>query len=289
MQAEVVPTQVTETNRVTPESIHQNFANRIESNFLLGDSNKIIGNLSNQELADLAALYSKANRDDSSPLLRIVAMKADAAALRKISGTFGEYKTALAVNSYAPDFVKQQYAQMETPQFTNVSQSAYIAMHNGFARGGASAGFSVATGGPAPTIDNTLYEIYLDYRTAPIGSLSVRSALVETSIFAGKRLAPAFTTGYAIGTGLNILINTYEPSLGDTIGGTLNGMVIALASAVDLMVQGKIMDSINTLFGAPVPLTSNGDNNIYAPMVLYINDGGRTWCGQSRCPPIVSH
>lgn len=74
-------------------------------------------------------------------------------------------------------------------------------------------------------IHYTLYEIYLSYRTAPVGALGVNAALFETALFASARLVPAFYTGYHIGTGLSMLIQTYAPALHDRIGATIYNVV----------------------------------------------------------------
>ena len=85
--------------------------------------------------------------------------------------------------------------------------------------------------GPAPTLDMTLYEIYLEFRTAAIGSLSVEAALYETAAFAGANLGTAFGVGLTIGTGIDWLIQTLDPPLWNMIGdteGTIVGDCVSL-------------------------------------------------------------
>lgn len=62
-------------------------------------------------------------------------------------------------------------------------------------------------------LDYTPQEIYLDLRTAPIGSLSVRAALLETGMFLGRKVIMAFYAGYLVGELLAPLIYEYDPSL----------------------------------------------------------------------------
>jgi hypothetical protein len=80
-------------------------------------------------------------------------------------------------------------------------------------------------------LEYTIYEIYLSFRTAPVGSLSVRAALYETAVFAGSRLATAFSAGYAVGTALSQLIQIYAPDLHDSIGHGIYNVVDWLGSA----------------------------------------------------------
>ena len=84
----------------------------------------------------------------------------------------------------------------------------------------------------APNIGQTISDIYLEFRTAPIGSLEPAAALAETAMYSAKYIGIAWWTGDQIGTQINNAINTYDPSLGDAIGGTVAGMVGAVQGAV---------------------------------------------------------
>jgi hypothetical protein len=103
--------------------------------------------------------------------------------------------------------------------------------------------------GPSVNIDMTLEEIYLEYRTAPFGSLSPAAALWETTAFAGKNVTIAAGAGYAIGTEIHNLIETYDPSLNDAIGGTLDIMLEHLMEAKTAAEQQQWIDAIKALFG----------------------------------------
>jgi hypothetical protein len=117
----------------------------------------------------------------------------------------------------------------------------------------------------------TLEEIYLEYRTAPIGSLSRAGALAETAQFAGVHLAGAAWAGQLIGTGISWLIQTYAPSLDDAIGGTIGGMIDNFWSASNEMQEGHFEAAFDSLFGFPVTYGSDpyGDWDISAPMMFY--------------------
>lgn len=97
-----------------------------------------------------------------------------------------------------------------------------------------------------------------DFRTAPVGNLSVPGALSETLSFAGGRLIAAWGVGYAVGTGISQLIQTYDPSLDDAIGGTVDeGKIIqndaeAINSALTSDARATAEDTADGAFGNPV-------------------------------------
>ncbi|WP_147293168.1 hypothetical protein [Dyella monticola] len=130
--------------------------------------------------------------------------------------------------------------------------------------------------GPAPNIDMTLYDIYLEFRTAPIGNLSVKSAIAETGLFSASRLLPAYGTGALIGAGINSLIDTYDPALGDAIGGTIAGMVDATNQSWSEIKQGQYQASFDALFGYPISGSGNpsGDFGEFEPMEVYWGSQG---------------
>jgi hypothetical protein len=84
---------------------------------------------------------------------------------------------------------------------------------------------------PYPTLDMTLEEIYLEFRTAGEG-LSVLASLWETATFAGTNLFGAFTAGYTVGLGIDWLVQTYDPLLWDDIGNLEGSLVNALGSPI---------------------------------------------------------
>jgi hypothetical protein len=101
-----------------------------------------------------------------------------------------------------------------------------------------------------PTVDMTLHEIYLEFRTAPVGSLSVGGSLYETAAFAATRMSVAFTTGYAIGTGMAWIIETYSPGTWDTIGGTVYTATQNVMDAGDYMQRGEYLSALDAVFGS---------------------------------------
>ncbi|QPF74032.1 hypothetical protein G8A07_14650 [Roseateles sp. DAIF2] len=98
-------------------------------------------------------------------------------------------------------------------------------------------------------LNYTPTEIYLSFRTAPIGSLGVTGALYETSMLLGKQVALSYAAGYAVGTVIADLMRTYSPNLYETMGGTIAGMVDAFSTATSLAAQGQLQQSAAALFG----------------------------------------
>ena len=117
----------------------------------------------------------------------------------------------------------------------------------------------------------TLEEIYLEYRTAPVGSLSPAGALSETAQFAGVRLSGAFGTGYTIGSGISWLIEHFAPNLNDAIGDTIASMIENFWDASGEVEEGHYEAAFDDLFGFPVTSSSDpwGDWDISDPMMYY--------------------
>ena len=206
----------------TPKQIQQQFTHVIETNISNGSTEHIIRSLTDRELASLAADYQRASGGVNTPLLKTLATRLSDKSLLRVASAFDKRAAASAVAVYASPAVRQSFA----------SQLAYVRpmmLPPGGGGGGAA---------PAPTTDMTLEDIYLEFRTAPVGSLSPASALSETLQFAGTRLSLAAATGWEIGTGINYLIETYDPALGDAIGGTEAGMIDAARQSINEVQTG---------------------------------------------------
>ena len=62
-----------------------------------------------------------------------------------------------------------------------------------------------------PTTDMTPTQIYQGFRNAPVGGLSVPSALHAAGTYIGKNVIPYLGYGYLIGTGITYLLQTFAP------------------------------------------------------------------------------
>jgi hypothetical protein len=241
----------------TSAEIHARFAGVIEQNFRTGNPNKLVHALTSHELADLANFYKRAG--GTTTLLELMAKHVDADGLTLIASAFGQTETAAAAASYAPRAV---YMDFKSLPVKAVAESSLNIARTPTAGGGITADAA----GPAPTVDMTPYEIYLDYRTAPVGSLSVEGALYEAGVFIGTRVATSGLIGYQAGTVVNTLIETYDPDLEDAIGGTVAGMLQQLQDAVNAALQGELEKSFDNLFGVPLSYNSAGDYDVAIAM-----------------------
>ena len=256
----------------SPAEIHARFSSVIENNFQTGNANQVIHNLSSLELADLAYVYGHANSGSTEPLLRILAKTVDADGLVKVASAFGQSATEMVVRTSAPAVIASQFlahvpAEPVSSSFATRSSKAAV----------------ILAAGAAPTVDMTPTEIYLDYRTAPVGSLSITGALFETATFIATRVSQAFGAGYALGTVVNDVITTYDPDLEDAIGGTVAGSLEDISNAASEFSQGQYEEGLDSLFGAPIAYSSSGDYGVSASMAFYDAGSGGNRCPQESC------
>jgi hypothetical protein len=266
---------------LTPAQVHARFAGIIEQNFRTGDANAIVHSISERELADLAAVYKNATSTPST-LLDILATRVDADGLAAVASAFGQEDTAAAVAQHAPAAIAREFRQipvkLAAQGSTQVSHA--LTMSSNTASGLIS---DAAAGGP--NVGMTPYEIYLEFRTAPFGSGSVLVALYEAAMFMGssKTLAGAAATGAAIGTAVSYLIQTYDPTLDDAIGGTVSNMIDQMANATTELAAGQIQSAWDSLFSIPkvatpttVPVApfSSGDFGVATPLLDFTDLGG---------------
>jgi hypothetical protein len=155
--------------------------------------------LSSHELNSLASAMQRAYMDTGRKALALdmMASALDAKRLIRVAQAFGFAPTFEAIVRSAPEktsaFLAQSNPNWGLPPVREASPSSVF-------------------------LDYTIEEIYLTFRTAPVGSLSVSASVYMTATVAGAYLITAWTTGHYIGSGINSLINTYAPDLGNAIG-----------------------------------------------------------------------
>jgi len=253
------------------------FGDVIEANFAAASTEQLISRLSDKELAAIAKHYQRTRGTQDTPLLAIFAKRLSDKALLRVADAFDKTAVSAAVTKYSGSEVRASFAAQ-----VSTVRPALLPGGPGEGGGGGSGGGGSAGGGAAaaPTTDMTLEEIYLDFRTAPVGSLSPASALSETTLFASQRVLPAAAAGTAIGTGINYLIENYDPSLGDAIGGTIAGSIGAAQAAITEVERGHYQSAYDALFGYPVTNTGgatvqfDADWNVAEPMQDYYDAGG---------------
>lgn len=262
------------------KSVDNNFGDVIEANFAAASTEQLISRLSDKELAAIAKHYQRTRGTRDTPLLSIFAKRLSDKALLRVAGAFDKTAVSAAVTRYSGSAVRASFAaQVSTVRPALLPGPG----EGGGGSGGSGGGGSTGGGGAvaaAPTTDMTLEEIYLDFRTAPVGSLSPASALSETTLFASQRVLPAAAAGTAIGTGINYLIENYDPSLSDAIGGTIAGSIEAAQAAITEVERGHYQSAYDALFGYPVTNTGgatvqfDADWNVAEPMQEYYDAGG---------------
>ncbi|WP_147292993.1 hypothetical protein [Dyella psychrodurans] len=239
----------------TPDEVQANFADIIEANFQYGSTEHLLNGLSERELNDLADLYAIRTQGNTQPLLKIFAKRLSDQSLIRVAKVFGTKQVSAAVNEYASPDIQSSFN-------TKVAAIDPVQPLSG-----------LATPMAAPTLDMTLQEIYLEFRTAPVGSVGPTAAIAETTMYSAIWLTAAWKTGTAIGNQLHDLIVTYDPSLDDAIGGTVAGMVDQANQSWDQFTQGEYQNSFDALFGYPVTNSENpaGDFGEFSDMDFYLN------------------
>jgi hypothetical protein len=205
-------------------TIHQNFPQLVEQNFAALDPQSVttlFDHLSEKELADLAQLYTTAISDAGRPsrLLAVLAIRMDGVRLGRASKHFGFGPVYEAVNANAPS-KSQEFLQASSVSYAAPLPGASLVPSKSMSAHAPQENASVGE-----FLNYTPYEIYLSFRTAPIGALGPVGALYESAALMSGALVGSFTTGWAIGTALDPLIQEYAPSTWDAIGGTINQII----------------------------------------------------------------
>lgn len=216
------------------------FQENIESNIRhLPDDElrRLLSTMSNAELNDLSYFYRLAtlNSPKAPLLLEEIAARADLQNLARVGLFFGFADTYAATLKVAP-LKASEFSLALSPNAMSVASPAFVRHAK------SSVGIYAK---PAPTVDMTLRQIYLDFRTAPVGSLSAKAALYETASFAGTRLLGAFSAGYTVGTGINYLWATYAPDSYAASSDLLGRSVDAFASRVSSLFNGFSLDNVS--------------------------------------------
>jgi hypothetical protein len=274
-------------------TIHRNMPQIIEQNLARMDPprmTRLLKNMSPAEWSDLAQLYTTAVADTGHAprLLDVMATRLNGSQLAAVSQHFGFASTYEAVLRAAP---------AKALEFQQYSSTAFLSPAPGLLQFGPQGRFASTSKlekpGPAHTpngigqfLNYTPYEIYLSFRTAPIGALGVAGALYESAVVMSSALGGAYTTGYAIGTAISPLIQTYAPSLWDAIGGTIYEMIESIFSAPTPEARGEAEYNGAGLFdlgttGDAIGATG-GDYQVCVDWYDWAYGDGGGGCGRDR-------
>jgi hypothetical protein len=312
------PLQATDANR----QIHRNFTPLIEQNFAQRDARAmttLVDTLSDAELSDLAQLYVNAATDFGLPqkLPYVMASRLSARRLSRLARHFGFSQVYEAVVFAAPSKA-QEYLSLTSTEFNGpqpgemrfgsdgryfppLARPALYRSSDSVHRWDSASGMPVGRAAIRRTgfgqfLHYTPYEVYLSFRTAPVGALGVSGALWETAGVLSGTLLKSFGTGYAIGTTVvKPLVETYAPSLYIAIGDSIGSLVDSMSNAWSGTTQ-KIADtqrSTAPVFQSTAPQLSSfvdfgGDFGASAEWCTVYNPsfgGGSCW----TCPDYNPH
>ncbi|RQP26257.1 hypothetical protein DZC73_04280 [Albitalea terrae] len=215
-------------------TIHKNFPQIIEQNFARLNSTTsvtLVNNLTDKELASLARNYDNAVNDlGRAPRLHaVLAYRLDAPHLARLANYFGYAPIYAAIVTVAPE---------KAVQFDSLANRSAQAL-----------GGTRTAQGLGQYLFFTPEEIYLDFRTMPVGSLGATGAAFETGVTLSNGVGAAFFVGWTGGSALGWVLQEYCPDTYDAIGGTVSNMLDRLKDANDDLKKGQIEKSVGDLFG----------------------------------------
>jgi hypothetical protein len=184
------------------QAIHRNFGSVIEQNLAQMPAKSMaawLDGMEDAELRDLAQLYVDANADArrKGSALHVFATRLDGKRLARLGRFFGYHEMNAAVLEVAPLKAHPLAAATTIAQAAPVPHAALAGRPTpGSLQPLAGGAMPLGGARPAPNVEMSIYEIYMDFRTAPVGSLSARAAIYETAMFAGSRLISAGYAGY---------------------------------------------------------------------------------------------
>ena len=272
--------------------VRSSFPQIIEQNFALRGPRataELLDGMTEQELSDLANLYTNASASNggNGQLLPMLARRLNDDRLVRVCDHFGFGPTYAALNAVAPQrtsrFAMRADRNSIEPRIERFRPKVSISQlpEGTQPRPGIQRVGYVRTQGSSKYLHYTPYEIYLDFRTAPVGSLSVTGALWEASTVMSQRLIPAYLTGYAIGTTVvEPLIRNYAPALYDKIGATVAASVdwLSRSWSGSIVDQGQAQRQTATLFGSsPLQIqyfSMGGDFGVSASWSTAFSSGG---------------
>lgn len=175
-----------------------------------------VGQISQIEWARMSMLYV-IEGGDLQTLSDLIAQTQSVPQMYLLSGIFGKAIVASSMARVASPANAQWYASLAqygalpaAPRSVAMYQSMGLDPKQGIKSAAAAAG----------ALDFTLYELYLDFRTAA-GGMSVASALWSTGQVASLQLGKAFALGYAVGQGALWIGDQLSPGFSEWLASEL--------------------------------------------------------------------
>ena len=195
--------------------VHAQFPKVVLWNFqTVTNPNAVAMRLTTVEAARLSKLYYEEGGDVPA-LMTVFAKRLNATSLFRMKMAFDPDLLDKAVATYAPAATQSAYFAngAAIPLYMSASRVKSMGLNPKSKLG--------------PSLDYSLYEIYLDYRTGEM-ALSARAALAASGMYAGAMLYTAWQVGYATGHGIYYVTDQLAPSatewLGDEIGGAVDSV-----------------------------------------------------------------
>jgi hypothetical protein len=242
--------------------VQQHFAQVIEANFNSVSAERTIQRLSDRELASLAANYQAQAGYGNTRLLTILASRLSDQSLLRVASVFGKSAVEQAVVKNSSSAVKASFLEKESAIIPLVAHPMMPKLPP-----------------PAPPTTNwtnTINQIYLDYRTSPTLNMGTAESISASGLYTLGAVYGAWQVGTQIGNGISYLIENYDPSLSDAIGGTVANMIDAGNQAASELEQGHFQSSFDALFGFPISNSSDpsGPDGLTDPMLDYYDTYG---------------
>jgi hypothetical protein len=193
--------------------LHQQFPLVIENNFaLMGRAHTaaFLGSETPGFLASLFERYRLANLQQGREelLLPLLAHRLDLRDLAALAPYTGAEPMFAALSQLRPADAAP-YLELAGEVLARHPESGVHAV------GGLAGAHGMQSG---EFLDHTIHEIYLSFRTAPVGALSARAAAYETAHLVGRHLFLAFSVGYGVGSYMAPVIERHAPGLWHGIG-----------------------------------------------------------------------
>ena len=199
----------------TSAAIHGNFARIIEQNFACASAARVarwLDTVETRSLVTLAQAYVNATemKGRSTLALEILAHRLDPLRLARLAQYFGHARLHAAVLKAAPAKLEAYNARADVNCSGPVPGDMDLHRHEAHVAGAQGRGHLIF-------LDHTIEEIFLSFRTAPIGATSVAASMFQTGLVVGAGIGGAWLTGQAIGSYLVQGMRTYTPNAWNAI------------------------------------------------------------------------
>lgn len=196
-------------------AIHGNFARVIEQNFACASPARLarwLDSVETRSLVTLAQAYVNATemKGRPTPALEILAHRLDPVRLVRLAEHFGHARVHAAVLKAAPGKLEVFNVRADVNRSGPVPGDMNLHRHETPVGGAQGQNYLIF-------LDYTLEEIFLAFRTAPVGATSVAASMFQTGLVVGAGISAAWLTGQAIGSYMVQGMRAYTPNAWNAI------------------------------------------------------------------------